>query len=156
MKEEAAKRPTVVYIDAYSLFSVKGEYASSFPDDKGNQHQMRIGDGVHFTVAGAEYLAQHVFTLLDSRWNLTGQAEPDTPINYTIEPEGGSVGGVNLGNGNGNGSGNGNGNGSSASTTTAPSATTTAGTSAPTTTAPTATTKPPHSTTTTPTATTTP
>jgi hypothetical protein len=116
MREEAAKRPTVVYIDAYTLFSVNGEYSGSITDTHGNQVQMRTDDGVHFTVAGAQYLAEHVFKLLDTRWNLSGQAVLSTPIDYTIEPRSGTIGGVHLGNGQ-NGSGGSN---SGSATTTAP------------------------------------
>jgi hypothetical protein len=147
MREEAAKRPTVVYIDAYSLFSVNGEYSAWITDTNGNQVQMRTDDGVHFTVAGAQYLAEHVFKLLDTRWNLSGQATPSTPIDYTIEPSSGTIGGVHLGNGN-NGSGGSN---TGSATTTAPT------TAAPVTTAPKSTsTTAPKSTTTKPTTTTTP
>jgi uncharacterized protein len=146
MREEAARRPTVVYIDAYSLFSVNGEYSQSLPDAKGNQVQMRVADGVHFTVAGALFLAQHVYKLLDTRWNLTGQAVPATPIGYTIEPSSGTIGGVHLGNG-GNGS-NGSNRGSATTTTptTAAPATSAPPTAVPTT-KPTSTTSSPPSTT---------
>ena len=145
MREEAAKRPTVVYIDAYALFSgANGGYSSSLPDATGNRVQMRLGDGVHFTDAGAEYLAKNVYKYLDSRWHLTAQAAPGEPINYTIEPEGGSVGGTNLGSGSGSGSGS---NHNSSSTTTVPPTIAPAPTTAPTTDAPTPTA--PHSTTTT-------
>ena len=111
MREEAAKRPTVVYVDAYGLFSENGEYSSSLLDSNGNRVRMRISDGVHFTPAGMKFLAEHVYKLLDSRWNLTKQAHPDTPIPYSISPSGGTVGGVNLGGSRGS---------SSPSTTVAP------------------------------------
>ena len=143
MREEAAKRPTIVYVDAFALFSANGEYSVFLPDADGNRVQMRIGDGVHFTNDGAQFLAQHVYKLLDSRWNLATQAAPDSPIDYTIEGSGGSVGGTNLGGGSSNN------NGGGSATTTSPT------TAAPVTTAPTTvkpaptTTKPPKTTTTT-------
>src|SRR5439155_10926095 len=71
MREEAASRPTVVYVDAYSLFSENGQYSADLNDANGERVRMRVGDGVHFTVAGAQYLAQKVYSLLDTRWNLT-------------------------------------------------------------------------------------
>jgi hypothetical protein len=123
MREEAAKRPNVVYIDAYSLFSVNGKYAESLTDAQGNLVQMRTSDGVHFTVAGAQYLAERVYKLLDTRWNLTAQNTPTTPIEYTIEPGSGTIGGVYLGNGH-------NGSNTGSATTTSPT------TAAPVTTAP--------------------
>jgi hypothetical protein len=132
MREEAAKRKTVVYVDAYSLFAENGEYSAFLNDSDGNRVQMRIGDGVHFTPAGMKFLAEHVYALLDSRWNLTKQAQPNTPIPYTISPSGGTVGGTNLGRSN---------NGSSATTppVTAAPATTAPPATPPTSTAPTTT-----------------
>jgi hypothetical protein len=118
MREEAATRPTVVYVDAYSMFSVNGAYSQSLPDTQGTQVQMRTSDGVHFTVAGAAYLAEHVYQLLDARWNLSLQAVSATPIGYTIEPASGTIGGVQLGNGSGGSTGF-SGSGGSPSTTTA-------------------------------------
>ena len=38
--------------------------------------QMRISDGVHFTVDGAQYLADAVWKLLNKRWHITAQADP--------------------------------------------------------------------------------
>jgi hypothetical protein len=139
MREEAAKRPTVVYVDAYSLFSENGEYSASLLDSEGNRVRMRISDGVHFTPAGMKFLAEHVYKLLDSRWNLDKQAHPESPIPYSISPSGGTVGGVNLGGSRGS---------SSPSTTAAPT-TAAPTTAAPTTVAPTTvapTTTPPTST----------
>jgi hypothetical protein len=148
MREEAAKRPTVVYVDAYRLFSSNGEYSVFLTDATGNRVQMRIGDGVHFTTEGAQFLAQQVYRLLDSRWNLARQAKPATPIDYTIDGEGGSVGGTNLGGGSSNG--NGNGSATTTSPTTAAPVTTAPTTAAPTTTRPqnTTPTTAPHTTTT--------
>jgi hypothetical protein len=152
MREEAAKRPTVVYIDAYSLFSANGQYSASLTDAHGNPVQMRVGDGVHFTIAGAEYLAAHVYTLLNARWNLDGQAVPATPIEYTIEPAFDTVGGVPIGNGS-NGSNSGSGSGTTVPPTTTPPPTTAPRATVPPTTRPltTTTTKPPPTTTSPPT-----
>jgi hypothetical protein len=147
MREEAAKRPTVVYIDAYSLFSVNAEYSRSFPDAEGKTVAMRTGDGVHLTPAGGLFLAQHVYKLLDARWNLTGQADPAEPIGYTIEPKTGTIGGVHLGGGHSGSSGSGSSNHSGSG-----SPTTTQTTATPVTTAPktTSTTAPKSTSTTTP------
>jgi hypothetical protein len=140
MHEEARKRPTIVYVDAYALFSSSdGEYSVFLTDADGDRVQMRIGDGVHFTTAGAKFLAQHVYKLLDDRWNLSAQAVPDSPIDYTLEDAGGTVGGTNLGGGSGNNNGNGSG------TTVAPATTAPTPTAPPTTAAP-PTTRPPTTT----------
>lgn len=131
MREEAAKRPTIVYIDAYSMFSENGEYSAYLTNAQGERVRMRISDGVHFTTAGAELLTARVYKLLNSRWNLAGQADPSQPIPYSMSSSGGSIGGTNLGNNNGSGSSTTTTPTTVASTTTAPVATT------PTTTAPT-------------------
>jgi hypothetical protein len=45
---------------------------------------MRISDGVHFSIDGAEYLGNIVWKLLDKRWQISKQAVPSQPIEYTI------------------------------------------------------------------------
>jgi len=88
MRQEAAKfAPDVQYVNTYRLFSdTEGNYSESLPDAQGNLVQMRISDGIHFTVAGAQYLANAVWKLLDKRWDISAQAHPSTPIAYTIAP----------------------------------------------------------------------
>jgi len=88
MRQEAAKfAPDVQYVNTYRLFSdQQGNYSDSLPDAHGNLVQMRISDGVHFTVDGAQYLANAVWKLLDNRWDISAQAQPSTPIEYTIAP----------------------------------------------------------------------
>lgn len=88
MRQEAAKfAPDVQYVNTYRLFSDKeGNYSESLPDAQGNLVQMRISDGIHFTVAGAQYLANTVWKLLDKRWDISAQAQPSTPIAYTVAP----------------------------------------------------------------------
>jgi hypothetical protein len=86
MQQEAKKfAPDVHYIDTYKLFSdQEGDYSESLPDAHGNLVQMRISDGVHFTVDGAQYLANAVWKLLNKRWDIMAQWHPSTPIEYTI------------------------------------------------------------------------
>jgi hypothetical protein len=86
MAQEARKfAPDVVYVDTYKLFEgTDGGYSRSLPDATGDVVQMRISDGVHFTVDGAEYLGNIVWKLLDKRWRITQQAVPSQPIEYTI------------------------------------------------------------------------
>ena len=89
MREEAAKlAPDVVYVDTYQLFSdPTAATRATLPDANGNEIvQMRISDGMHFTVDGAQYLADAVCKLLDKRWHITKQADPSHPIDYTIAP----------------------------------------------------------------------
>jgi hypothetical protein len=86
MAQEARKfAPDVVYVDTYKLFEGSdGGYSRSLPDATGAVVQMRISDGVHFTVDGAQYLGDIVWKLLDKRWNIGKQADPSQPIDYTI------------------------------------------------------------------------
>jgi hypothetical protein len=86
MRGEAAKyAPDVVYFDTYRLFADEnGDYSRSLPDAHGVEQEMRISDGVHFSVDGAKYLADKLWTMLDKRWRITAQADPSQPIDYTI------------------------------------------------------------------------
>ena len=86
MKDEAKKfGGDVVYVDTYRLFSdSQGSYSSDLRDAHGDVVQMRISDGVHFTVDGAQYLANAVWKPLAKRWRIGAQAHPSTPIQYTI------------------------------------------------------------------------
>jgi uncharacterized protein len=88
MREEAKKyAPDVVYVDTYRLFEgPDGGYSRYLDNAKGESVQMRISDGIHFTVDGAAYLSDIVYKLLDRRWDIAAQAEPAEPIDYTIAP----------------------------------------------------------------------
>ena len=88
MREEAQKyAPDVVYVDTYRLFEgPDGAYSRYLDDAKGDSVQMRISDGIHFTVDGADYLANIIYKLLDQRWDIGAQADPGNPIQYTIAP----------------------------------------------------------------------
>ena len=86
VSEEALKRGTnVVFVDTYRMFSgPDGSYSRQIVDDNGETITARISDGVHFTPAGAEYLARALFALLDARWHLQRQADPAEPIGWTL------------------------------------------------------------------------
>jgi hypothetical protein len=88
MRQEAAKfAPYVTYVDTYRLFSDHdGGYSESLPDAHHDLVQMRISDGVHFTVDGAQYLADAVWKLLNRHWHINAQAHPSTPIEYKVAP----------------------------------------------------------------------
>ncbi len=75
----------MIYVDAYQLFGDEnGEYTDRLEID-GETVRVRVGDGVHLTPAGAEYLAEPVFALLDGRFHIAAQADPSHPINYTMQ-----------------------------------------------------------------------
>jgi hypothetical protein len=93
MRREARKHaPDVVYLDTYKLFSdINGGYSRTILDENGKTITARIPDGVHFTEAGADYLARAVFSLVDARWNLSKQADLLHPIGWTNAPGSGEV-----------------------------------------------------------------
>jgi hypothetical protein len=110
MREEAAKRaPQVVYVDSYRIFAGEdGGYTESLEDADGDTIRVRIEDGVHFTPKGAEHLAAAVFALLDARYDIVEQADPEHAKQYQIVR------------GSGGGGSGGSGGGSSSRTTTPP------------------------------------
>jgi hypothetical protein len=79
-RETAAKVKGVVYVDAHALFADEnGDYQQSFADEFGQRHVMRAGDGVHFSVDGADYISRAIFKLIDNDWDVTAQADPTHP-----------------------------------------------------------------------------
>jgi hypothetical protein len=86
VSEEALKRGTnVVFVDTYRMFSgPDGSYSREIVDDKGETITARISDGVHFTPAGASYLARALFALIDARWHLQRQSDTAEPIGWTL------------------------------------------------------------------------
>ncbi|MBK5289456.1 MAG: DUF459 domain-containing protein [Acidimicrobiia bacterium] len=79
-KDAARRLPGVTYVDAHKIFDDEnGNYQQSFADHAGKRQVMRAGDGVHFSVAGADLIGQDVFAILDQRWHLLAQAVPDQP-----------------------------------------------------------------------------
>ncbi len=160
--QEVAKRhPKVHYVDTYKLFSdADGTFAYDLPDENGTLTTMRAGDGVHFTMDGADYLARQVYKLVDAQCGVTEQ-KIDGATKQTIESEGSTQvapgatsNSGNSGNSSGN-SGNSSGN-SGGSIQTTPPATAPPATSPPVDTTPVtepATTQPPVTTSPTPTTT---
>jgi hypothetical protein len=165
MRDEASERsPDVVYVDAYRLFSDEdGEYSPYVTTSDGESVRVRVGDGVHLTPAGAQYLAHAVFTLLDARWAILEHADGDNEIRWDYADSSGSGNGYSSSSGRPTYSGgddwsdddDGATDPVATTTTAAPVTTTTAPpvastTAPPTTVAPTTTTAPPASTTTAP------
>ena len=87
--QDVAKRhPKVHYVDAYKLFSdADGTFSYDLPDENGKVVTMRAGDGVHFTMDGADYLARQVYKLVDAQCGVTEQ-KVDGATKQTIETEG--------------------------------------------------------------------
>ncbi len=87
-QQEAAKRsPDVFFVDTYRMFQgPDGSYSRTILDEKGIAITARIGDGVHFTPSGAEYLGRAVFRLVDARWHVNKQADRAHPIEWSLAP----------------------------------------------------------------------
>jgi len=63
VQEAAAKRPWVTFVDtAPVLGGPDGRYLDRLP---GGSDDLRQGDGIHLSRAGADLLAQHLLTLID-------------------------------------------------------------------------------------------
>jgi hypothetical protein len=102
------KHRNAEYVDTYSLFADRdGKYSANVTDD-GKTIVARAGDGVHFTMDGANYLAHAVYKLLDTQCRLTAQSVPgqvkqtiQTPGSTQVAPSGnsGSSSGGNTGGG---------------------------------------------------------
>lgn len=76
----AAAVPGVTYVDAHAIFDdVNGKYQSRFADQSGRTQIMRAGDGVHFSVEGADLISANIFGLINAEWKITGQAVLGAP-----------------------------------------------------------------------------
>ena len=100
-KEVAKKHPTVVYFDTYALFAdADGKYSVNVTDSDGKTITARSGDGVHFTMDGANYLARAVFKVVDAQCKIAAQAVTgvtkatiQTPGSTQVAPGSGGSGG---------------------------------------------------------------
>ena len=93
MADEAKHHPNVVFVDAYSLFSgIDGTYTThlDLTPIGTSRALVRANDGVHFSVAGADWIAYKVAALLDQQWQITKQSGGD-PLSITIESGGGNI-----------------------------------------------------------------
>ena len=71
--EEAAGFDGVSFVDTTDWFvDESGAYSEYLPDDSGTLTDMRQGDGIHLTTAGAVRLAERVFPLIASDYGLPG------------------------------------------------------------------------------------
>lgn len=66
-RTEAASRPWVRYVDAWSLFADgSGSYSAFLPGLDGTVQDMRQGDGIHLSRAGGDVLARAVLDLIEA------------------------------------------------------------------------------------------
>ncbi len=122
--QDVAKRHSQVhYVDAYKLFSdANGEFSGDLPDETGKVVTMRAGDGVHFTMDGADYLARNVYKLVDAQCGVTEQKVAGI-TKPTIETEGSTQVAPSSGSSSSSGSSGGGGGGTVATTPPAPAPT---------------------------------
>jgi hypothetical protein len=74
---EAAQRPWVSLIDTAAVLGGEdGGYTPTRPDVTGAPVEVRRGDGIHLTPAGADLLAAHVLDEIRDRVDLSGTGEP--------------------------------------------------------------------------------
>jgi hypothetical protein len=86
----ARRFPSVVWIDAYTLFDDGlGQYANRIEDEDGRTITVRAGDGIHFSPEGGDYLARAVYAEIDRLWRLDDQADPTQP-QRVVETKGSS------------------------------------------------------------------
>jgi hypothetical protein len=79
-REAASRVEGVTYVDAHALFDDEnGDYQQSFDNELGERQVMRAGDGVHFSVDGADYIGRAIFKLLDHDWAIDAQADRTHP-----------------------------------------------------------------------------
>lgn len=69
---EAATRPWITFVDLATVVGAGGAYADELPDAAGAPVDVRLGDGIHLSAAGADRLAAHVLDLVRARAGITG------------------------------------------------------------------------------------
>jgi hypothetical protein len=71
-EEVCAARDDAVYVDAHALFAAQdGSYQGGWAGEDGSYRAMRAPDGIHFTGAGGQYLAAHVFEVIEAHGEWT-------------------------------------------------------------------------------------
>jgi hypothetical protein len=74
------RRTDATFVDAYQLFSnPQGHYSADLAGPDGKVQRMRADDGIHFTPAGGDLLANVVFGPIDTRCHVIAQAQPFAP-----------------------------------------------------------------------------
>ncbi len=70
-ESEAADHPRVTFIESWSVFQgPDGGYSEYLTDADGDLVDMRLDDGVHLTTAGAIRLAEVVYQVIATDWDL--------------------------------------------------------------------------------------
>jgi hypothetical protein len=81
---EAAKRPgNAFFVDTYPLFQDGAGNYNKYLTVNGQQVEMRAPDGIHFTRAGGDRIADAVMAELDNVYDLTSWKNPTTTTTTT-------------------------------------------------------------------------
>ena len=87
-EREAASRPWVEVVDTAPLFgTADGSYADNLPGPGGAVADLRQGDGIHLSRAGADLLAQHVLDLIVDELSPSAGSDPATTTSTTAPPD---------------------------------------------------------------------
>jgi hypothetical protein len=91
-REVVGQRARATYVDAYDLFADEsGEYTATLPGFDGDTVRVRTPDGIHFSEAGGELLAEYVFAFLNDRCALIEQAVEGARQPVRVSPGSGEV-----------------------------------------------------------------
>ncbi len=97
-REVVEQRDDTTYVDAFELFAdSNGEYTPTLPGTDGKDVRVRTPDGIHFSTAGGDLLAEYVFAYLDDRCALEAQAVPGESQPVRASPGSGVVPGKGTG-----------------------------------------------------------
>lgn len=87
VREEAEKRPTVFYVDSWQAVSGENaEYMDFRPNPDGSVTQIRSGDGIHFTRAGGDLIADAIMNVINSAADLTSWRDARPMSQPTPQP----------------------------------------------------------------------
>jgi hypothetical protein len=87
-REEGAKRKgRVFFVDIYSVFQDdNGGYADYLPNDSGDLVRYRADDGIHFTRAGGDLIAEEVFRTIAEHFDITSWRSAETTSTSAPRP----------------------------------------------------------------------
>jgi hypothetical protein len=77
----------VFFVDIYPLFQDdKGGYADYLPNDSGDLVRYRADDGIHFTRAGGDLIAEEVFRTIAEHFDITSWRSAETTSTSAPRP----------------------------------------------------------------------
>jgi hypothetical protein len=92
MRDEAHRRSSVVYVDLDRVVAAPDGGFADLIERDGKTVRIRVGDGIHFTEAGADLVGAVLFIVMDQRYQMGEQADPDRPIAFHFTQGSGCTG----------------------------------------------------------------